>query len=55
MQSPDVKARAPLRDMAPREQNLKSSKRELPTAEKWGSKKKIKHKPDGMKDILPTF
>lgn len=56
MQSPDVKARAPLRNMAPREQNLKSSKRNLPTAEKCGNKKKkIKHTPDGTKDTLPIF
>ena len=33
MQSPYVKARAPLIDTAPSEQNLKSVKRKLPTAE----------------------
>ncbi|OAF56355.1 hypothetical protein VC83_06882 [Pseudogymnoascus destructans] len=53
MQTPDTKGRTPLRDMAPREQNLKHK---LPTAEMCGSKKKkIKHKPDGTKDTLPIF
>ncbi|KAF4629207.1 hypothetical protein G7Y89_g8939 [Cudoniella acicularis] len=33
MQSPNVKARVPLRDMVPSEQNSKSSKRKLPTTE----------------------
>jgi hypothetical protein len=54
MQNP-VKARAPLRDMAPSEQNSKSSKRKLPTAEECGNKKKIKYTPDGTKDTLPIF
>lgn len=53
MQSPGVKARAPLRDMAPREQNAKSSKRKLSTAEKYGNKKKKTKHTHGTKEALP--
>ena len=56
MQSPDVKARAPLRDMAPSEQNLKLVKRKLPIAENCGNKKKkLNHITDGTKDTSPIF
>ncbi|KAG9228047.1 hypothetical protein BJ875DRAFT_490303 [Amylocarpus encephaloides] len=56
IRSPDVEARVPLRDMATREQNSKSSKRTLPTAEKCdNNKQKVKHTPDGTKDTLPIF
>lgn len=56
MQSLNVEARAPLRDMAPGEQNLKSEKRKLPTTEKCDNKKKkSNHKPDGTKDTSPIF
>lgn len=52
MQSPDVRARAPLKDMAPSEQSLKSVKRKFPTPKHCGNKKKKKsnHIPDGAKD-----
>jgi len=51
MQGTDVKARAPLRDIVLSEQNLKSVKRELLTAEERGNKKKkLNHIPDGTKD-----
>jgi hypothetical protein len=56
MRSLDVQARAPLRDMAPSEQNLKLGKRKLPTAENGGNnKKKLNHIPDGTKDKSPIF
>ncbi|KAF8862546.1 hypothetical protein BDZ45DRAFT_686681 [Acephala macrosclerotiorum] len=54
MQSPNARARVPLRDMVPSEQNSKSSKRELPTAEEYGNKiKKTSHRQDGPKEALP--
>lgn len=51
IQNPDVMARVPLRDMTPREQNLKSSKRKPSAAEKCGNKK-IKNTPDGTKHTV---
>jgi len=54
MQSPNVKARVPLRHMVPSEQNSKFSKRKLPTAEEYCNKrKKKKHRQDGPKEALP--
>lgn len=54
MQSPNVNVRVPLKDMVPSEQNSKSSKRKLPTAEENGSKReKTKHGKDDSKEAFP--